>query len=146
MHQIQRNILRTVLPAAALGALVWLAPSVSEAAPHCSSKPAVCARLAAAEKQRAAKPVVVAAPRATTVARADKSPCITKPAVCARQDALAAQRPAVAPVTLAQGSASGPRCATKPAVCARLKMRDNAAPVTLAGDSDPRQRVAPVVE
>jgi hypothetical protein len=80
------------------------------------------------------------------VARYDRSPCTTKPAVCARQDALAAQRPAVPPVTLAQGSDSGPRCATKPAVCARLKMRDNAPPVTLAGDSDPRQRVAPVVE
>jgi hypothetical protein len=147
MLQIQRTALRTVLPAAVLGAMFWLAPSESQAAPRCSTKPAVCARIAAAEKQRAAKPVALAAtPRATPVAQNDKSRCITKPAVCARQDAMAAQRPASAPVTLAQASVSGPRCATKPAVCARLRMRDNAPPVTLAGESDARQRVTPAVE
>lgn len=146
MHSIQRTVLRTVLPAAAFGALFWLTPSVSEAAPRCSSKPAVCARLAAAEKQRAAQPVTVAAPRATPVAQNERSRCTTKPAVCARQDALAAQRPASPPVTLAMGSQTGSRCATKPAVCARLKLRDNAPPVTLAGETDASQRVTPVVE
>jgi hypothetical protein len=146
MHQIQRTVLRTVLPAAVFGAMFWLAPSESQAAPRCSSKPAVCARLAAVEKQRAAKPVVVAAPRATPVAQNEKSRCITKPAVCARQDALATQRPPAPPVTLAQGSQAGSRCATKPAVCARLRLRDNAQPVTLAGESDARQRVTPAVE
>lgn|SRR5918995_3341943 len=146
MLQIQRTALRTVLPAAMLGAMFWLAPSESQAAPRCNTKPAVCARLAATEKQRAAKPVVLAAPRATPVAQNDKSRCITKPAVCARQDAMAAQRPAAPPMTLAQSSTSGPRCATKPAVCARLRMRDTAPPVTLAGESDARQRVTPAVE
>jgi hypothetical protein len=146
MHPIQRTVLRTVLPAAVFGALFWLTPSESQAAPRCATKTAVCARLAAAEKQRSAKPVTLATPRATPVAQNDRSRCITKPAVCARQDALAAQRPATAPVTLAQASVSGPRCATKPAVCARLRMRDNAPPVTLAGESDARQRVTPAVE
>jgi hypothetical protein len=146
MHQIPRTILRTVLPAAAFGALFLLAPSESDAAPRCSTKPAVCARLAAAEKQRAVTPVVVAAPRPAPVAQNDRARCTTKPAVCARQDAMAAQRPASPPVTLAQSSQSGPRCASKPAVCARLRMRDNAPPVTLAGESDPRQLVTPVNE
>lgn len=146
MQLIKRTVLRTVLPAAAFGALFWLAPSESEAAPRCTSKPAVCARLAAVAKQRAVQPVQIAAPRATPVAQNDRARCTTKPAVCARQDALAAQRPAVPPVTLAMGTDTGSRCATKPAVCARLKMRDNAPPVTLAGETDADRRLTPVVE
>jgi hypothetical protein len=128
------RLLRTALPAAAFGALVWLSPSVSEAAPRCSSKPAVCHRLAAAEKAqaRAARPAV-AAPRATVVAQNDKARCNTKPSVCARLDATASRR-AVAPVTLAQDFQSGPRCTTKPAVCARLKLRETAKPMTLASE------------
>jgi hypothetical protein len=124
--------LRAALPAAVLGALIGLAPSESHAAPRCTTKPAVCHRLAAMEQARAARPVV-AAPRATAVAQNDKPRCTTKPTVCARLDAVDARRPSP-PVTLAQASTSGPRCSSKPAVCARLRLRESAPPMTLASE------------
>ena len=121
---------RALLPAAVLGALVWFAPAESEAAPRCTSKPAVCARLANEKRARATTPAP-AAPVAVAVARNEKPRCTTKPTVCARLDAIGARRPSP-PVTLAQNSAAGPRCTTKPAVCARLRMRPEAPPMTFA--------------
>ena len=121
-----------LLPAAALGAFVALLPAESQAAPTCSSKPAVCDRLAAAKKQSAPTLMVQAQP-ASAVARntAPAATCATKPSVCARLDARDT-RPTAAPVTLASSAAAGPRCSSKPAVCARLRVRPSAAPITLA--------------
>jgi hypothetical protein len=129
-----------LLPALALGSLVGLLPAESQAAPTCTSKPAVCDRLAAAKKQqtaptllvqaRPAAPVAVA-PATNAVARSTTATCSTKPAVCARLDARGT-RAASAPVTLAANAAAGPRCSSKPAVCARLRVRPTAAPITLA--------------
>lgn len=120
-----------LLPAAALGAFVALLPAESQAAPTCSSKPAVCDRLAAAKKQ--STPLVAQAQPVQAVARNTPSAptCATKPSVCARLDARGA-RPTAAPVTLASNAVAGPRCSSKPAVCARLRVRPTAAPVTLA--------------
>lgn len=132
----QRRFARAWLPAVAalLGAGVWLAPSESEAAPRCTSKPAVCARLAAERKARSEPARVVAStPAPAVVARAAAPRCTSKPIVCARQRQLGI-RPAPLPVTLARSEADGARCTSKPAVCARLRMRPSASPVTLASD------------
>lgn len=121
-----RRFLRASVPGAVLGALVWLVPGVSEAAPRCTSKPAVCARLA---QQKAAR-ATPAAP--LMVAQADRaSRCTTKPTVCARLG-TEGTRAASPPVTLAQSFAPDARCSTKPAVCARMKMRPSAPDLTLA--------------
>ena len=122
-----RALLTRLVPAVAFGVGVWLAPSIGEAAPTCTTKPAVCARLAA---QKAARtPAVRPAP--TAVASATSARCTTKPVVCARLESQPLRTPSP-PVTLAQNSAAGPRCTTKPAVCARLRMRPTGAPITLA--------------
>lgn len=120
-----------VLPALALGAFVALVPTESQAAPTCSSKPAVCDRLAATKKQ-SAPALVVQAQATQPVARnvAASPTCATKPSVCARLDARDV-RPAATPVTLAS-NAAGARCSSKPAVCARLRVRPTAEPFTLA--------------
>ena len=124
--------IRALLPAAALGAFVALLPAESQAAPTCSSKPAVCDRLAAAKKQSASTLVVQAQPVQAVARNTAPAPtCATKPAVCARLDARDT-RPTAAPVTLASSAAAGARCSSKPAVCARLRVRPTAAPVTLA--------------
>jgi hypothetical protein len=122
----------SLLPAAALGALVALLPSESQAAPTCTTKPAICDRMAAAQKQSQSQPLIVRElPRAAVARSTTPSPtCATKPAVCARLDVRSTPA-AAAPVTLAN-SAAGPRCASKPAVCARLRVRPTAAPFTLA--------------
>jgi hypothetical protein len=128
-----------LLPALALGTLVGLLPAESQAAPTCTSKPAVCDRLAAAKKQTAPTLLVQAQPGApvagtpatSAVARNSAPTCSTKPAVCARLDARGT-RAAAAPVTLASSAAAGPRCSSKPAVCARLRVRPTAPPITLA--------------
>ena len=121
------------LPGAVLGVWIWLAPAESQAAPTCTTKPAVCARLAASKKP--AEPVLLVQSQAArpVVARqaAPIAPCVTKPAVCARLDPRGA-RPAAAPVTLASGIEAGARCNSKPAVCARSRVRPGAAPITLA--------------
>lgn len=132
----QRRFARAWLPAVAalLGAGVWLAPSESDAAPRCTSKPAVCARLAAERKARSEPARVVSTPASAVVARAAAPRCTSKPIVCARQRQLGI-RPAPLPVTLARSEADGARCTSKPAVCARLRMRPSASPVTLASDS-----------
>ncbi|HWO09287.1 MAG TPA: hypothetical protein VNN80_07400 [Polyangiaceae bacterium] len=114
--------------AVAFGAALWLAPAESQAAPTCTSKPAVCSRVA---PQRRAESLVVRAETGRSgVARQVAPTCGTKPSVCARLDARGA-RPASPPVTLARSDA-GARCNTKPAVCARLRVRPAAPPVTLA--------------
>ncbi len=127
-----RRLLGSLLPAAALGVLVWLAPGESQAAPPCTTKHTVCKRLAALKAARATAPVL-AAPRVAAVAQNEKPRCTTKPIVCARLKATDI-RPAAPPVTLARGSDYGPRCTTKPAVCARLRVRPNTQPITLASD------------
>lgn len=140
-RRVARGLLRTLVPAAALGLGVWLAPSESHAAPRCTSKPMVCARLANEQKARGATqspaPLITTnTPAAgTRLAVAQNAParCTSKPIVCAREDARRS-RPASPPVTLAQSTAEGARCTTKPAVCARLRVRSTAAPVTLAAD------------
>jgi hypothetical protein len=132
-----------LLPGALLGAGVWLVPGESAAAPRCTSKPMVCARLSAEQKNRTPAPALVARhadaaradalARPTTVARAETPRCTTKPIVCARLGATAV-RAGSPPVTLAQSYAAGARCTTKPAVCARLRVRPNTPPITLAAD------------
>src|SRR5689334_22296554 len=70
-----RALLTRLVPAVAFGVGVWIAPSIGEAAPTCTTKPAVCARLAA---QKAARtPAVRPAP--TAVASATSARCTTKP-------------------------------------------------------------------
>lgn len=128
-----RRLWVTLFPAATLGALAWLLPAESQAAPSCSSKPAVCARLAAAKKQSQPTLVVAAAPVRQARSAAPAS-CATKPAVCARLDARGL-RPAAPPVTLASSADPGARCSSKPAVCARLRLRADAPPITLASDA-----------
>ena len=121
-----------LLPAAALGAFVALLPAESQAAPTCTSKPAVCDRLATAKKQSQPTLLVKVQPAPPSVAsNATPATCTTKPSVCARLDARGV-RPTAAPVTLASNAAAGPRCSSKPAVCARLRVRPTAAPITLA--------------
>jgi hypothetical protein len=140
-RRISRGLVRGLLPAAALGLGVWLAPSESHAAPRCTSKPMVCARLANEQKARAAAPapaqlITTGAPTAgepSALAQNARARCTSKPIVCAREDARR-MRPASPPVTLAQSTAEGSRCTTKPAVCARLRTRPSAAPMTLAAD------------
>jgi hypothetical protein len=136
-----RRWLRLVLPGLLLGAGVWLMPGESVAAPRCTSKPMVCARLSAQQKNRAPAPALVARHAATpradavtgpAVARAERPRCTTKPIVCARLGAAGA-RAGLPPVTLAKSDA-GARCTTKPAVCARLRVRPNTRPITLAAD------------
>ena len=119
--------------AAAFGAFVWMLPAEGQAAPTCTTKPAVCARLAAQSKQRTPAPLVVAPSARPTVATqvTPATTCTTKPSVCARLDARG-HRPSATPVTLASNAAAGPRCSSKPAVCARLRVRPTAAPMTLA--------------
>jgi hypothetical protein len=139
-----RRWLRLVLPGVLLGAGVWLVPGESAAAPRCTSKPMVCARLSAQQKNRAPAPAPALVARAAdtaradaltrpTVARAERPRCTTKPAVCARLGATGT-RAGSPPVTLAQSDAAGARCTTKPAVCARLRVRPNTPPITLAAD------------
>jgi hypothetical protein len=140
-RRISRGLVRGLLPAAALGLGLWLAPSESHAAPRCTSKPMVCARLANEQKARAATPapaqlITTRAPAAgepAALAQNARTRCTSKPIVCAREDARR-MRPASPPVTLAQSTAEGARCTTKPAVCARLRMRPAAVPMTLAAD------------
>jgi hypothetical protein len=137
------RLLWRVLPGVLLGAGVWLVPGESAAAPRCTSKPMVCARLSAQQKQRAPAPTLiartpaetarVAPPTRPSLARAERPRCTTKPAVCARLGATAAHVGSP-PVTLARSEAAGARCTSKPAVCARLRVRPNAAPITLAAD------------
>lgn len=133
--RIRVSVLRALLPALAVGAGLWLAPSEADAAPRCTSKPAVCARIANERKAR---------PQAAPVARTDAAPalvarnasptaCGSKPIVCARLESRGGVRAAQPPVTLAS-NAAGDRCTSKPAVCARLKMKPKAAPMTLAQD------------
>jgi hypothetical protein len=133
-----RRVWAAMAPAAALGMAVWLSPAESQAAPTCTSKPAVCDRLAASQPRRAEPLLVQAQPARPIVARnvAPAATCSTKPAVCAR-DAARGVRPASPPVTLASARA-GTRCDTKPAVCARLRVRPTASPIimaTTAGDA-----------
>ncbi len=140
-RRVARGFLRTLLPAAALGLGVWIAPSDSHAAPRCTSKPMVCARLANEQKARGAASTPTPLITSTTplagapsaVAQNASPRCTSKPIVCAREDARR-NRPASPPVTLAQSTAEGARCTTKPAVCARLRVRPTAAPMTLAAD------------
>jgi hypothetical protein len=129
--------LLALLPALAVGAGLWLAPSQADAAPRCSSKPAVCARIANERKARP-QPAPHARATATPAALASNAPahCSSKPIVCARLEAMGAHRAPQPPVTLAS-TAAGDRCTSKPAVCARLKLKPKAAPMTLAKD-DPR--------
>lgn len=123
------RMLRALLPAIALGGLVWLAPAESDAAPRCNSKPAVCARLAMQAKASAAR---APAPAPVVVASADTATrCTSKPMVCARRDNPTVQRGPAAPV-IAQGPNTRTSCTTKPAVCARLKLTPSSPPVTLA--------------
>lgn len=131
---IQRALVRTLLPALALGAGVWLAPSDASAAPRCTSKPAVCARIANERKARPQPAPVVATPAATPVAANTTARCTSKPIVCARVEQAGGLRAAQPPVTLARTEATGDRCTSKPAVCARLKMKAKAPPMTLAAD------------
>jgi hypothetical protein len=134
--RLARGLLRALLPAAVVGAGLWLAPSDAAAAPRCSSKPAVCARIAAERKARPQPAPVVARATAAPAAVASYSPtqCGSKPIVCARLEARGGLRAAQPPVTLARHEAAGDRCTSKPAVCARLKLRPKAAPMTLAAD------------
>jgi hypothetical protein len=136
---LARRALRALLPALAVGAGFWLAPSDADAAPRCTSKPAVCARIANERKARPqAAPVFTAGRTATPAAVARNTParCSSKPIVCARLESLGGARTPQPPVTLAS-SGDGDRCTSKPAVCARLKMKPKAEPMTLAKD-DPR--------
>lgn len=135
--RLTRSLFRAILPAAALGAGLWLAPSDASAAPRCTSKPAVCARLAAERKARPA-PAPVARTVAAPAAVANYSPtrCSSKPIVCARLESQGGIKAAQPPVTLAS-NAAGDRCTSKPAVCARLRMKPKAEPMTLAAD-EPR--------
>lgn len=129
--------LLALLPALAVGAGLWLAPTEAAAAPRCTSKPAVCARIANERKARP-QPAPLARVTATpaALARNTSAHCSSKPIVCARLEALGAHRAPQPPVTLAS-TAAGDRCTSKPAVCARLKLKPKAAPMTLAKD-DPR--------
>ena len=133
-----RRSFRAILPGVVLGAGLWLMPGESFAAPRCASKPAVCSRLEAEQRQRAQlraatanTPLRAHAP-AATAARDSRPRCITKPVVCARF-APRAGAPEQPPVTLAQ-STDGSRCTSKPVICARQRMRPNAPPTTLARD------------
>jgi hypothetical protein len=132
-----QRVLRALLPAAVLGAGLWLFPSEASAAPRCSSKPAVCARIANERKARPQPaPIARTASTPTTLARQSSSRCNSKPIVCARLESMGGVRAPQPPVTLAS-HAAGDRCTSKPAVCARLKLKPKAAPMTLAKD-DPR--------
>lgn len=95
-------------PLAILMATLLSAPA--EAAPRCTSKPAVCSRLRSVAKQRPTVPVVRAA---STTPR-----CTSKPAVCSRLKHQA-DRPKAARAAVS----TTPRCTSKPAVCARLGIR-----------------------
>jgi hypothetical protein len=135
--------LRVIVPGVVLGAGLWLMPGESVAAPRCTSKPAVCSRLEAEQRQRARMRAAEVArslaptPDRLAVAAQDTRPrCITKPVVCARFASRGAA-PAQPPVTIAQSSVDGPRCSSKPAVCARLRVRPNAPPTTIARDEGP---------
>ena len=132
-----QRALRALLPAAVFGAGLWLLPSDASAAPRCSSKPAVCARIANERKARPQPaPIARTAPTPATVARHSSARCSSKPIVCARLESMGGTRAPQPPVTLASHGA-GDRCSSKPAVCARLKLKPKAAPMTLAKD-DPR--------
>ena len=135
--RLTRRLVRAFLPAAALGLGLWLAPSDASAAPRCTSKPAVCARLAAERKARP-QPAPVARTVAAPAAVASYSPtrCSSKPIVCARLESQGGVKVAQPPITLAS-NAAGDRCTSKPAVCARLRMKPKAEPMTLAAD-EPR--------
>jgi hypothetical protein len=133
-----RRSFRAILPGVVLGAGLWLMPGESFAAPRCASKPAVCSRLEAEQRQRAqlrateAKTPLRAQANAATAMRDARPRCITKPVVCARF-APRAGAPELPPVTLAQ-SANGSRCTSKPVICARQRMRPNAPPTIVARD------------
>jgi hypothetical protein len=129
-----KRALLTLLPAFAIGAGLWLAPSPAAAAPRCTSKPAVCARIANERKARP-QPAPVARTTATpaALARNGSARCSSKPIVCARLESMGGARTPQPPVTLAS-NAAGDRCTSKPAVCARLKLKPKAAPMTLAKD------------
>jgi hypothetical protein len=132
-----QRALRALLPAAVLGAGLWLLPSDASAAPRCSSKPAVCARIANERKARPQPaPIARTVSAPATLARHSSSRCGSKPIVCARLESMGGTRAPQPPVTLAS-HAAGDRCNSKPAVCARLKLKPKAAPMTLAKD-DPR--------
>lgn len=130
---VSRALLRIVLPAAALTAGLWLSPSEAAAEARCTSKPAVCSRIAAERKARQ-QPAPVARSVASPAAVASRSPtrCNSKPIVCARLESSGGLRAPQPPVTLARNAAAGERCTSKPVVCARLKMRPKAGPMTLA--------------
>jgi hypothetical protein len=135
--RLGRRALSALLPAAVLGAGLWLFPSDASAAPRCSSKPAVCARIANERKARPQPaPVARSASTPTILARNSPARCSSKPIVCARLESMGGTRAPQPPVTLASHAASD-RCTSKPAVCARLKLKPKAAPMTLAKD-DPR--------
>jgi len=136
-----RGLLRALLPAVAVGAGLWLAPSDASAAPRCTSKPAVCARIANERKARP-QPAPIARTSAAPVAmNASPSRCSSKPIVCARLEQNGGVKAAQPPITLARNAAAGDRCTSKPAVCARLKMRPKDAPMTFASD-EPRGATA----
>jgi hypothetical protein len=131
---LRRGALRALLPATVLGAGLWLLPSDAGAAPRCSSKPAVCARLANERNARPrAAPIARTAPTPAAVALHSSARCSSKPIVCARLESMGGTRAPQPPVTLAS-HAAGDRCSSKPAVCARLKLKPKAAPMTLAKD------------
>jgi hypothetical protein len=134
---VGQRALRALLPAVVLGAGLWLVPSDASAAPRCSSKPAVCARIANERKARPQPAVMMRTPSTpVTVAQRSSARCSSKPIVCARLESMGGTRAPQPPVTLAS-HAAGDRCTSKPAVCARLKLKSKAAPMTLAKD-DPR--------
>lgn len=134
---VGQRALRALLPAAVLGAGLWLLPSDASAAPRCSSKPAVCARIANERKARPQPaPIARTASAPATLARNSSPRCSSKPIVCARLESMGGMRAPQPPVTLAS-NAAGDRCTSKPAVCARLKLKPKSAPMTLAKD-DPR--------
>lgn len=132
-----RRTLGALIPALAVGVGLWFAPSDADAAPRCTSKPAVCARIANERKARpqaaTASPVVRTSAAPAAVARTTPTRCSSKPIVCARLEATGGARAPQPPVTLAS-TAAGDRCTSKPAVCARLKLKPKAAPMTLASD------------
>lgn len=110
---------------------VFVVPAGAEAT-TCRSKPSVCRRLNAQEKQRATKSAKTA--KDETVAPVTSTPgvptqrCNSKPAVCSlivAGEKRAASRAVAAAEPTAQ-AVSAPvtkRCISKPAVCSRLKHR-----------------------
>lgn len=129
-----RRAWRAALAGVATAACVWFVPSDSEAAPRCTTKPAVCARLAREKAARATTPAPAPiAVRASAPVVAGTDRCISKPAVCARlRDGDL--RPASQPQTVVASVDRTAPCTTKPIVCARLRSRPGAPAVTLASN------------